>query len=1072
METNEETNEMTKAKNKLRWKVGLFAIGMLVLTLGGFAMMTSAADGDGCAERTCEGRYANGFCTVCDGTEAPTQDGDGYYEIDNAGKLYWFAEHVNAGNTSANAKLTKNIAVNPGTFASDGSYTSQSEERVRDWTPIGIEDGYYAGKFDGNGHTVSGLHLKKTTSAEGYGGLFLGLGEGAEVRNVGVVNSYFYGYWHTGAIAGTVKENATVENCFNSGYVTGSYYIAGVVGSNYGTISRCYNSGTINGVWAGTRNDQSIGGVIGGSIQGAVENCYNTGTVVGYSYVGGIAGYASATSIKNSYNVGDIGNSSSLFSGGIVGHSLDIYIENCFNSGTVTGGTNMVAGIAGAMSGGNIKTCYNTGSVTGNRHTVGGIVGKIYTGSVYHCYNTGTIRGGSDSVGAIVGAVETSYTASKCYYLAGCAEDGEGKTQNGFGFYRVGQDLDDVTGECASVTTAQIEGGALAYQMNLDLAELVFGQKLGVDSSPVFYLADDPQTTDTNESNRVYLAGLCSSSETKTYTNVEMDILHDSTLVGSEHYSAEGACLYCGLLCEHPSYEEGVCTVCEVACRHPHRTEEEVCRSCNMQVIAKIGDAYFIDLSEALVRWENNSELLLLANITHDERIVVKDKEVILNLNGHTLDMSSCYVAIIVGEAVPYGGSHGVLKIRDTAGGGMLKAEQTSVNVWGRLYLESGTLIGGVVIEAGWGAVISGGQVEVSEAYSPAIYVSDRAGLVMSGGKVSGRCGIFLRENASLSISGSPTVEGVDADADTPGFALYMEGIASVTIDGTPTLRGDSLGAEIFTKSKIKLGAQPPEGEIWRIRIEEDALAQLEGGIFATPNEGTDLDADRFSAAIPSYYIEKNSDGALKWILCTTHSGGTATCVSAKYCERCSLAYGEPNPEAHTWDEGAITVEPSCTEKGELLFTCIHDGTHTKKEVVVPLGHTEEVVKGREATCKASGLTDGLTCSVCGAELLSQEEIPMIGHEYDHACDATCNTCGEERAPADHVDGDENKACDICGAELPKDGVSGGAIAGIVMGSVAVVGLGGFSIFWFVIKKKRWSDLVAIFKKNENQTND
>lgn len=29
----------------------------------------------------------------------------------------------------------------------------------------------------------------------------------------------------------------------------------------------------------------------------------------------------------------------------------------------------------------------------------------------------------------------------------------------------------------------------------------------------------------------------------------------------------------------------------------------------------------------------------------------------------------------------------------------------------------------------------------------------------------------------------------------------------------------------------------------------------------------------------------------------------------------------------------------------------------------------------------------------------------------------------------------------------------------------AVVGLGGFSIFWFVIKKKKFADLLAIFKK-------
>ena len=45
------------------------------------------------------------------------------------------------------------------------------------------------------------------------------------------------------------------------------------------------------------------------------------------------------------------------------------------------------------------------------------------------------------------------------------------------------------------------------------------------------------------------------------------------------------------------------------------------------------------------------------------------------------------------------------------------------------------------------------------------------------------------------------------------------------------------------------------------------------------------------------------------------------------------------------------------------------------------------------------------------------------------------------------------------------ESLSGGAIAGIATGSAAAVGLGGFSLFWFVIKKKRFSDLFKGFKK-------
>ncbi len=50
-------------------------------------------------------------------------------------------------------------------------------------------------------------------------------------------------------------------------------------------------------------------------------------------------------------------------------------------------------------------------------------------------------------------------------------------------------------------------------------------------------------------------------------------------------------------------------------------------------------------------------------------------------------------------------------------------------------------------------------------------------------------------------------------------------------------------------------------------------------------------------------------------------------------------------------------------------------------------------------------------------------------------------------------------------APVAKKGLSGGAIAGIVIGSVAVAGIGGFAIFWFAVKKKTFADLGVALKK-------
>ena len=46
-----------------------------------------------------------------------------------------------------------------------------------------------------------------------------------------------------------------------------------------------------------------------------------------------------------------------------------------------------------------------------------------------------------------------------------------------------------------------------------------------------------------------------------------------------------------------------------------------------------------------------------------------------------------------------------------------------------------------------------------------------------------------------------------------------------------------------------------------------------------------------------------------------------------------------------------------------------------------------------------------------------------------------------------------------------KDGLSGEQIAGIVIGSVLLAGIGGFAIFWFAVKKKTFADLGVALKK-------
>lgn len=90
-------------------------------------------------------------------------------------------------------------------------------------------------------------------------------------------------------------------------------------------------------------------------------------------------------------------------------------------------------------------------------------------------------------------------------------------------------------------------------------------------------------------------------------------------------------------------------------------------------------------------------------------------------------------------------------------------------------------------------------------------------------------------------------------------------------------------------------------------------------------------------------------------------------------------------------------------------------------------------------------------CNVCG-----DERTPTAEHTHDNACDADCNVCSATRTPAAHQSENADGKCDVCGESFK---LSGGEIAGIAVGSTALVGAGGFSLFWFLFKKKKQSDL-------------
>ena len=223
------------------------------------------------------------------------------YEISNAGQLYWFAGLVNGTldgvkqNKLANAVLTANITVNENLLDSlqydaEGNVSNGSD--FISWTPIadwmGNRTTQYSGTFDGNNKTVSGLYFNGDSTCIG---LFGSSESDGNIKNVGVVDSYFKGNDHVGGVCG--NNAGTITNCYNAGNLTAiesSATVGGICGyNNGGTVTNCYNTGTVTA----TGSIASVGGVCGCSIA-PISNCYNIGTVTATSSgadISGICGY-------------------------------------------------------------------------------------------------------------------------------------------------------------------------------------------------------------------------------------------------------------------------------------------------------------------------------------------------------------------------------------------------------------------------------------------------------------------------------------------------------------------------------------------------------------------------------------------------------------------------------------------------------------------------------------------------------------------------------------------------------------------------------------------------------------
>jgi len=379
------------------------------------------------------------------------------------------------------ASLAAGIAANPnGSFALMNFYDASADGAYKS-NPVPTA---FGGKFEGLGHTISGLTLDPVGSFRW--GFFDTIATGGVVRDLTFedarMNTKAKNDVYSGLLAaiseGTVSHvNAAVAIVAKGGIESG-----GLVGWNQGTVSWCAVSGNLQGSGSGS----AVGGVVSVNA-GTIVHSHSAAVVQG-AYAGGLVSFNEG-SIAFSYATGAAGEGGGSevddpFAGGLVARNEGT-IDQSFATGAVTGGsgghlahhghpvTVYAAGIT-VLNYGTITNTYATGAVTvGSKAFSGGFtIGSQDPGAIISSYSTGTVvrngRGGRDgfSHGSPNGTndywdIDTSGAASGCSY-----------------------DCSGVTG----LTTAQFQSGLPA---GFDPA--VWGESPSINNGYPYLLANPPQ---------------------------------------------------------------------------------------------------------------------------------------------------------------------------------------------------------------------------------------------------------------------------------------------------------------------------------------------------------------------------------------------------------------------------------------------------------------------------------------------------------------------------------------------------------------------------------------------------
>ena len=312
---------------------------------------------------------AKGETKDSDSTDAEEDDSDRQAnKADISGSEASSYEKVEINSMEDFKKLVKNCHYDSWSRDKEVVLNTDLDFANEEFTPIES----FGGRFDGQGHQLSGVSIEGNVSETGVFGT---------IQNTGTVTGL--------KVQGVIAPNGSQTK------------LGGIAGLNYGKIQNCSFDGQISA-------DSELGGIVGRNGRyGTVSGCSSTGAITGTSACGGIVGYNEGTVLTctNGISVNTTYQDSNMTL-----DQLSSTVDKILTTGDLTSFENLeinsdTGGIAGFTSG-VIASCTNDAQI-GYEHVgynVGGIAGRN-SGFLQSNTNNAVVYGRKD-VGGIVGQMQ------------------------------------------------------------------------------------------------------------------------------------------------------------------------------------------------------------------------------------------------------------------------------------------------------------------------------------------------------------------------------------------------------------------------------------------------------------------------------------------------------------------------------------------------------------------------------------------------------------------------------------------------------------------------------------------